>query len=120
MKNENRKENQFPPDTMCLFSSHFSPFIFIGGVILEHGFAKVLHVEMSINLGGGKVFMSEQLLNDTQVSTVMEQMRGKRMAQSVRADGLGDARFGAQTAHDGKNHSARKRTTISVDKCYVA
>lgn len=68
---------------------------FIGGMALKDRFAKVLYVDMRVYLGGSKVFVSEQLLYDAQVSAVLQQMSGERMSQRMRTDGLGDSRFGA-------------------------
>ena len=40
--------------------------------------------DVSINLGGRKVTMAEQQLHYAQISAVIEQMGGKRMAQAMR------------------------------------
>ncbi len=39
---------------------------------------------MGIDLGRGKITMSQQQLHDTQVGTVIEQVRGEGMAQRMR------------------------------------
>ena len=44
---------------------------------LQDSFAEVLDVQMGINLGGSEVFVSEQLLYDAQVRTVLQEMRGE-------------------------------------------
>ena len=46
-------------------------------------FSQSLIVHVGINLGGGDVGMSEKLLNDPEVCTVLEQMSGKGVAQEV-------------------------------------
>ena len=47
-------------------------------------FAQVLRFDVSINLRGGDVGMSEHFLNRAQVGAALQQMRCKRMAQRVR------------------------------------
>ena len=44
---------------------------------------------MGINLGGGNIGMTEEFLNDAEVSPSFEEMGGKRMTQEVRIDGFG-------------------------------
>ena len=56
----------------------------VGGMELEDSLAQVLDVHVGVNLCGSDVFVSEQLLDDTQVCTVLEEVRGERMAERVR------------------------------------
>ena len=58
---------------------------------LEDSLTQVLYVKVGVNLGGSKVFVSEQLLNDAQVGSVLEQVGSKRVPQGVRRDGFCDA-----------------------------
>ena len=77
-------------------------------MVLQDCFSEVLYVHVCVNLGGGEVFVSEQLLYDPQVGSVLEQMGGKRVAESVGRNGLGDTRFGAQPPNDLNAARARR------------
>ena len=45
--------------------------------------------DMSVYLCGGNIGMAKQQLHHAQIRAVIEQMRGKRMAQRVRRQGFG-------------------------------
>ena len=47
--------------------------------------------QMRVELRGGDTRMPEQLLDDAQVGSALEQMRRERVAQRVRADPIGEA-----------------------------
>jgi len=43
---------------------------------------------MGVDLGGGDILVAKQLLNGADVVAVFQQVRGKAVAQRVRADGF--------------------------------
>ena len=45
---------------------------------------------MGVDLGGGNAGVAKHLLDDAQVGTIVQQMRGERVAQDVRVDALVD------------------------------
>ena len=49
---------------------------------------------MGVDLGGADIGMAEQALNDAQIRAVIDQMGGKGMAQTVRAEVADAGRFG--------------------------
>lgn len=58
--------------------------ISVGGMELQDSLSKVLNINVSINLRCGDIFVSEQLLNNTQISPVLEQVGRKRVTERVR------------------------------------
>ena len=84
------------------------PLLLVGRMVLEHRFAEVLYVEVGVYLGGGKVLVPEELLDDAQVRAVTEQVGGKRVAERMRGDVLVDARSGAEPLDDGEDHCPRQ------------
>ena len=54
---------------------------------------ELLFNKLGIYLSRGNVRVSEHFLNRMQVSAIFKQMRGKRMAQSMRRDGFFNMRF---------------------------
>ena len=58
--------------------------ISVGGMELQDSLSKVLNINVSINLSCGDIFVSEQLLNNTQISPVLEQVGRKRVTERVR------------------------------------
>ena len=58
--------------------------ISVGGMELQNSLSKVLNINVSINLSCGDIFVSEQLLNNTQISPVLEQVGSKRVTERVR------------------------------------
>ena len=58
--------------------------ISVGGMELQNSLSKVLNINVSINLSCGDIFVSEQLLYDTQISPVLEQVGSKRVTERVR------------------------------------
>ena len=48
---------------------------------------------MGVDLGGGNAGVAKHLLDDAQVGTIVQQMRGERVAQDVRVDALVDFRL---------------------------
>lgn len=58
--------------------------ISVGGMELQDSLSKVLNINVSINLRRGDIFVSEQLLYDTQISPVLEQVGSKRVTERVR------------------------------------
>ncbi len=47
---------------------------------------QLFHRNVGVDLGSGETRVAEQFLNVPQVRAAVEQVRGKRMAQCVRAD----------------------------------
>ena len=60
--------------------------------------------------------MAEHFLNGAQVGAAFEQLRGKRVAERVRADGLFQADFGGKVFDDGENHYARHFFATAVQE----
>lgn len=58
--------------------------ISVGGMELQDSLSKVLNINVSINLRCGDIFVPEQLLNNTQISPVLEQVGSKRVTERVR------------------------------------
>lgn len=58
--------------------------ISVGGMELQDSLSKVLNINVSINLRCGDIFVSEQLLYDTQICPVLEQVGRKRVTERVR------------------------------------
>lgn len=57
--------------------------ISVGGMELQDSLSKVLNINVSINLRRGDIFVPEQLLNNTQISPVLEQVGSKRVTERV-------------------------------------
>ena len=58
--------------------------ISVGGMELQDSLSKVLNINVSINLRCGDIFVPEQLLYDTQISPVLQQVCSKRVTERVR------------------------------------
>ena len=76
-------------------------------------------VKMSVNFRCAYAFMAEQLLDYAQVGPALEQGRGKRVAERVRADGLAYARSLSLPLHHDEYHGARKVTTPAIEEHVV-
>lgn len=63
---------------------------------------------MHVDFGGGDAFVSEHLLDGSQVGPALKQMRGEGMAQRVGTDVFSDAAVGTQLLDDDKHHLARQ------------
>ena len=63
--------------------------------------------------------MSEQLLDDTQVRSVLQQMGGEGVTQGMGTNSLLDTCRFAQPTHDGEDHGTRERTTVAVHEGVV-
>ena len=59
---------------------------FVRGMVLDNGVSQVLNIEVGVDFGGSKVFVSEQLLDNAQVGAILQQMGGKGVAECVRRD----------------------------------
>ena len=57
--------------------------------------------------------MPEQLLDDPQVRSALEQMRGERVPQGVRADAFGDAGT-VRCALDGRPHLLPRQAATAI------
>ena len=63
----------------------------VAGVVLEDFVAEAGAVDVDVDFGGSDAFVAQHLLDGTQVGSAFEQVGGKTVAQSVRADDLADA-----------------------------
>ena len=75
-------------------------------MILQDGLTQVLYVYMGINLSGDDILMPKQLLDDTQVCPILQQMRSKTMAKCMRRNNLLNTCLGGKSADNGKYHIA--------------
>lgn len=53
-------------------------------VVVQDGIDELVINDMSINFGGGNTAVPQHLLDRPEVSVIVEEMCGKRVAQSVR------------------------------------
>ena len=72
--------------------------------------------EVRVDLGGRDRGVAEQLLHDPQVGALLEQVRGERVAQHVRRDGLLDAHRGRVVAHEAEDALARDAAAARVQQ----
>ena len=91
----------------------------VGRMELEDSLAQVLDIDVGINLGGGDVFVSEQLLDDTQVGTVLEKMRSERVSERVGRDGLVDSCRSGEAFDDGEDHRTCELPAVVIEKSDV-
>lgn len=61
-------------------------------------------INMCIYLCGGYFFMTEHTLDCPEISSTLQQMGSKRMAECMRADGLGNPGLDGKVFDDVKNH----------------
>ena len=71
---------------------------------------------MCVKFGSGDGFMPQQLLYCPQISTVFEQMCGKRMPESVRTDIFMNTGNNGKFLHNGKYHHPGKLAATAVEK----
>ena len=88
----------------------------VAGVVAEDFVAQAGAVDVDVDFGGGNVLVAEHLLNGAQVSTTLEQMCGKTVAQCVRADDLADSGQLAQLLDNVENHLSGEHRTTSVQE----
>ena len=74
-------------------------------------FAKVRIGDVSVDLGGGNVGVTEKGLDGTQVGTIHKKIGGKTVTQSMRSDMFGDAGVASMSLDDALN-AARGETAI--------
>ena len=89
-------------------------------MIAENGLSKVIDIDMRVDLGRCNGLVSQHLLNQAQVGTVLQQVRRKRMTKSVRADILLNTGFRGEAFDDGEDHRAGELTTVVIDKNDIA
>jgi hypothetical protein len=65
--------------------------IIVARVVHQYLFTQSGAVDVQVYLGGGNGFVTEHLLNGTQVGPAFKQMCGKRVAQGMRAYLFSDA-----------------------------
>ena len=70
------------------------------GVVGTMDFSKALLINMGINLGCRDVGMPQKLLNDPQVSSVLQKVGCEGVAQEVGVDFLGESRLGCPLFDD--------------------
>ncbi len=73
-------------------------------------------VEMGVDLRGADVGVAQERLNDPQVGAAAQQCGGKRVAQGVWRDGLGNARGLALPLDHDENHGAGEMMPAAVEK----
>ena len=91
----------------------------VSRVALFDSVSEVLYIEVGIHLGGGEFFVSEQLLYDTQVCAVLQQVGGKGVPQGVWRDGFLYACRGAEAFDDGEYHGAGQLSASAIEKSGV-
>ena len=79
----------------------------------------VFPVQMGINFGSSDAFMAKHFLHGTQVSATLYQMGGKRVAECVGTDGLGDTCDFRCLFNHHKNHFPSKTGTSAIKKDYM-
>ena len=73
-------------------------------------------VHVGVNLRCGNVGMTQHLLNHAEVGAIFQEVRGKTVAQHVRADMLGDAgAFGAAVHEFPQGHAAQLPAAVAQE-----
>ena len=75
---------------------------------LQNITTEVIPVKMGVNLCCGDGSMAEHFLHSPQVGPALDEMGGKRMAESMRADRLPDSGLFSQVFNDIENHHPRE------------
>ena len=78
-----------------------------------------LVVHVGVDLRCAEVSMSEQFLNDAQISPTLEQCRCEGVAERVWRDRLFDTRSLSLSFHHDQNHRTREVVSASVEKDVV-
>lgn len=87
------------------------PWVKAQNLIPEVGF-----VHVGVNFCGLNAFMTEHLLDDPQVGSTFQQMRGEGMTKSMRTDGLGDAGQPSQILDDSEHHGTAQTRPSPIEK----
>ena len=82
--------------------------VLVAWVVVDDLGTQPLGVDVGIYLGGAYVFVAEHALYDTQVGAALEQVGGKGVTESVRADGLLDSCLLGQHLDDVEHGDARQ------------
>ena len=85
-------------------------------MIFENSLTQILNIDVGIYLGGGDILVSEQLLYDTQVGTVLQEVRSKTMPKGMRRDGLLDSGRSCKPTNDGEDHHAGEVSAATVEE----
>ena len=80
------------------------------------GALDVVSVEMGVDFGGGDAFVAQHLLYGTEIGAALHEVRGERVAEGVRTDGLGDAGGCSQRLDNQENHFAGKLAATTVEE----
>ena len=83
---------------------------------LQYCFPQKLNIYVSIKFGGCNRFVTQELLDRSQICTVFEQMCGKRMPESVRTDIFMNTGHNGKFLHDCKNHHPGQSAAATVEK----
>lgn len=81
-----------------------------------NGFLQIIAVQMNINFCGQDGLMAEHLLNGAQVGPSVNQVRGKRVPESVRTDLLLQIHLSSQVFDNGENHHPAELISPPVQK----
>ena len=71
---------------------------------------------MRVNFGGSDAFVSQHFLNRPQIGTTFNEVRGKRVPESVGTDTFSYSGGFHQLFDNGKDHYSGKSRTPSVQK----
>src|SRR5437867_2425577 len=78
--------------------------------------AEILSIHMGIDLGRGKVRMSEHLLNCAKVSAPLQQVSGEGMPERVRGHAFADTGAASQLLEDPPGAHPGERSSPSVEQ----
>ena len=92
----------------------------IGGMIAENSLTKVIYIDVGVYLGRCDGLVSQHLLNQSQVGTVLQQVGSKRMTEGMGADILLNTGFSGQALDDGEDHGSSELATVVIDKNDIA
>ena len=75
-------------------------------MVLQNFLPQTATVDVRIDFGRTDVLMAQHTLNSPQVGPSLQQVRGKRMAERMRTDGLRQSDLGGQFLDDMEHHDA--------------
>lgn len=86
------------------------------GVKLQDNAAKILPVEVGVNLSGGYGSMSQHFLHRPEVSAALNKVCGKRMPERMRAHRFMQPGEFSMFLNDGKDHYPAQFVSPAVHK----
>lgn len=86
---------------------------------MQDRLSEILNIDMSIYLRRRNILVSEQLLNDAQIRTILEHVSSKRVAKRVWRDRLLYAGLGTKLLDNGKDHHARKLMATPIKESEI-